>query len=262
VRPLLGQVRSTISLREILDDGKWFIVNISRDRLKESRRLLGSLLVALLHQAALSREHVPPDQRIFHAVWVDECAEFWAESFLSVLEGGRKFGLALAILHQNLSQPPLGHDPTIVDTILANTHCQIAFNAPRRDAERLSRELFHATAAETKYQRHFLGIPIEQPQFWSLGDERENYVAELMRQQVAEAHVRFKGIGDDEPYVCRIPHVPDVPINPEKVDVLRRHVARRYYRPVDIVEEEIRQRWASLGLTSGQAGRVARDFFR
>lgn len=246
IRPILGQSRSTISLREIIDDGKWLIVNVSRDKLKESRRLLGALIVALIHQAAVGRERVPPDLRFFHAIFVDEFQEFWTPSFLHILEGGRKYGLALSMFHQNLTQPPFSDDPAVVDTILANAHTRMIFNVSRKDAERLAGELFFPSASEVQFQRTCLGIPIERPVLWSLFAEREHYAAELMQQRRGEAYIGFKGIGEDEPYAARIPHVPDVTPDLKKIDLLKRQVASRYYRPLEDVNREIEQRWESI----------------
>jgi hypothetical protein len=120
------------------------------------------------------------------------------------------------------------------------------FNLARKDAVRLAGELFFPSGSEVKFQRRLLGIPVEKPQFWSMGEEREYYAAELMKQRPAEAYINFKGMGDDEPYAARVPHVADVTPNREKVDILRRHVAARYYRPLAVVEREIAERWAAI----------------
>jgi len=250
IRPILGQSRSTIDFGEIINQGKWLLVNVSRDKLKESRRLLGALIVTLMHQAALAREGVPPAGRIFHALWVDEFEEFYTPSFVHILEGGRKYGLGLGLFHQNLTQPPFDHDPAIIDTILANTHTQIVFNVGRKDANRLAGELFFPSGSEVKFQGHLLGIPVERPVSWSMPEEREYYAAELMKQRPAEAYVRLKGIGDDEPYAIRVANVPDVTPDQEKVDILREHACRRYCRPVAEVEAEIRRRWAAIRETA------------
>jgi hypothetical protein len=84
IRPILGQSRSTISFQDIMDNGKWLIVNISRDKLKESRRLLGALIVALIHNAAIGRDRRRLDERVFHSLFVDEFEEFWTPTFLHI----------------------------------------------------------------------------------------------------------------------------------------------------------------------------------
>ncbi len=262
IRPILGQSRSTIDFAQIINQGKWLLVNVSRDKLKESRRLLGALIVTLMHQAALAREQVAPADRIFHALWVDEFEEFYTPSFVHILEGGRKYGLALGLFHQNLTQPPFDRDPAVIDTILANTHSQIVFNVGRKDGDRLAGELFFPSGSEIKFQRHLLGIPLERPISWSMPEEREYYAAELMKQRPAEAYVKLRGIGDDEPYAIRVPDVPDFTPDPVKMDILRQHVARRYYRPLRDINAEIRQRWAAI--RAGAEGDIGngRDYRR
>jgi hypothetical protein len=215
-----------------------------------------------MHQAALSREQVPPAERVFHALWVDEFEEFYTPSFVHILEGGRKYGLGLGLFHQNLTQPPFDGDPAVIDTILANTHTQVVFNVGRKDANRLAGELFFPSGTEVKFQSHLLGIPLERPVSWSMPEEREYHAAELMKQRPAEAYVRLKGIGDDEPYAIRVPNVPDVRPNRAKVDILRQHVARRYYRPLTDVEAEIRQRWAAIRQAAQGNVAMGRDYGR
>lgn len=255
IRPILGSARSTIDFKEIIDQGKWLIVNVSRDKLKESRRLLGALIIALIHQAALSREHLAPEQRITHFIWVDEFQEFWTPTFLHILEAARKYAIGLSIFHQALRQPPFDTQTGTIDTILSNAHTRIAFNVSHQDGVRLGSELFYPTGAETKFQQNWLGIPSEEPRLWGLQDEREHYAGELMRQQPTEGYVSFKGMGHDEPYAVRVPHVADIEANQEKIDALRRHVASKYYRPVPNIEEEIEQRWARIRQGQGGLGR-------
>ena len=260
IRPILGQARSTIDFQDILDSGKWCIVAISRDRLKESRRLFGALLTALIHNAALSREGVPPERRVFHSILIDEAADFYTPVFLDILIGARKFSLGAILLHQNLTQEPFGTDPSAIDTLLANTHTRVVFSLSRKDAVRLAGELFYPSGKEVRHQDSSWGIVQEEPKCWSISDEREAYAAELMKQRQAEAFISFKGIGDDEPYVAQVPRVPDFIPDPEKVEILREHVASRYYRPLADVEHEIRERWARIYASAAPPPQIGRDY--
>jgi hypothetical protein len=58
LRLILGQKRNALPFRQIMDEGKVLICNLGRAD-GESRRLLGSLIVTGLEQAALSRKDVP-----------------------------------------------------------------------------------------------------------------------------------------------------------------------------------------------------------
>src|SRR3989344_2928246 len=56
IRNIIGQVRSAIDVRKIMDEGKILIVNLSRGKIGEdASRLLGALLVTKIQLAAMSR---------------------------------------------------------------------------------------------------------------------------------------------------------------------------------------------------------------
>lgn len=264
IRPILGQARTTINFRELLDQGKWLIVSLSQDRMKESGRLLGSVIAILLHQALLSREHTRPEQRIFHTLFIDEAQNYFSPTLLHILEGARKYGLGCCLLHQNLTQPPFDKNPAFVDTILSNTHSRIFFALSYKDATRLAGEIFRPSGKEVKHQEcsWCFGIPLERPTLWSINEELANVAGELQAQRQAEAFVSFKGTGETEPWVATVPHVPDVHPDPAKVDALRRHVAAKYYRPVAQVEAEIRERWVRLRQAPPPPPATPRDFRR
>lgn len=259
IRPILGQRRSTIDFANILADGKWLVVNLSRNRLKDSRRLLGALIITALHNAAIARESLSPEQRTFHCLFADEFQEHFCPSILELLVGARKYGVSLSLFHQATNQPPLNQDPALFDVIIQNTATICCFGVARKDAVRLAGEIFFPSGTETKYQDSILGIPTSKAQFWGLGDEREKYAQELMRQGQAEMYVRLRG-RDNEPYAIQVPKVPDISIDRDAVDALRQHVARKYYKPVEVVEREIRDR--SHAIRAGNAATITPDFTR
>ncbi|MHB9080389.1 MAG: type IV secretory system conjugative DNA transfer family protein [Pirellulaceae bacterium] len=248
IRPLVGQRQSTIDFRAVLDQGQILLINLSRQRMKqESRSVLGGLLIHALHQAAISRENTPPEERYFFPIFIDEWQDYFCHSILEILEAGRKYGLSLNLFHQTMEQPPFDTNPGIIGTVLGNCHTRVCFSVSRRDAERLAAEFFASSATEVKFQNTLLGWPLQRPTCWSLNEERENQILELMHQQASEAYVSFKGLRNTpHPYQTRIAHVPDISPNEEKVDAVRRHVAGRYYRSAQQVEREIQERHARL----------------
>jgi hypothetical protein len=257
IAPCLGQAQSTIDFFDVLQQGKWLLVNVSRDRLKESRRLLGALIIALVHNAALVREHVPPEERYFHALVIDELPEFYSPTVLLALTGGRKLGLSLSVFTQTTNQPPFAENPAIMDSIISNCHTRVVFNVGRHDADRLAGDIFWPTGARPRYQRSLLGIPLEQPKCWSLAEEREHYTQQLMRQSPSEAIISFRGLRQHDPFVARVPTVPDVVPDDEKITALRQHIATRYYRPLPDISREIRERFerlSALALGTTQTG--------
>jgi hypothetical protein len=251
IRPILGQQRSTLNFREILDHGKWVLINVSRDKLRDSRSLIGALLVWQLQTAAISRENIPIEDRVAHFVLVDEFAEFFCSPFTDILTGSRKYRLSLSLFHQTTNQVPLDERPAVMDTVIGNCHSLISFAVSRKDATRMAGDIFFPSGQEVKHQSTLLGIPLERPTLWSLNDEREKCVQQLMQQGVGECFIAFRGLPTEEPapYAARIPHVPDQRIKEEKVAILREHVARKYYRPLSVIEQEIRERWQRLGIT-------------
>ncbi|MGB9300540.1 MAG: hypothetical protein WCD51_08095 [Anaerolineae bacterium] len=82
VRNIVSQPTSTFDLRQIMDQAKILLVNLSKGKIGEDNSaLLGSVLVGKILTAALSRAETPPqDRRPFHLI-VDEYQSFATESF-------------------------------------------------------------------------------------------------------------------------------------------------------------------------------------
>src|SRR5690606_19991236 len=82
MRHIVAQARSAFNLREIMDEGKILLMNLSKGDLGEDNAaLLGALLVNLLLIAALTRRNMPVQaRRPFHLI-VDEYQSFATDSF-------------------------------------------------------------------------------------------------------------------------------------------------------------------------------------
>src|SRR3954467_1243194 len=102
-RNVLGQVKSKMDARFMMDNRRIFIANLSKGRIGEDKtNLLGSLLVTQFHLAAMSRADVPEYARPDFALTVDEFQSFTSDSFASALSEARKYGLSLALANQYL----------------------------------------------------------------------------------------------------------------------------------------------------------------
>jgi len=138
VRSVIGQVRSTMEARFMMDNKRIFIANLSKGRLGEDKsRLLGALLVTEFHLAAMSRVDLPENARCDFNLFVDEFQSFTSDSFSSILSEARKFRLCLTLSHQYIDQLP-------VDTRLAvfgNVGSMVTFRVGERDAEVIAREV-------------------------------------------------------------------------------------------------------------------------
>jgi hypothetical protein len=98
IRNVLGQVRSRIDARFMMDNRRIFIANLAKGRLGEDKsHLLGALLVHQFQLAAMSRANIPEASRTDFNLVVDEFQNFASDSFAGVLSEARKFRLCLTL---------------------------------------------------------------------------------------------------------------------------------------------------------------------
>jgi len=138
IRNILGQVKSRINFRFMMDHQRIFIANLSKGRIGEDKaNLLGSLLVTQFQLAALSRADITEQKRDDFQLYVDEFASFCTDSFASILSEARKYRLCLTLSHQYLAQIPRA----IRDAVLGNVGTIICFRVSEGDARVLAREI-------------------------------------------------------------------------------------------------------------------------
>jgi len=137
IRNIVGQVKSTLDLREIMDNKKILIMNLSKGRIGEdTMQLLGSMIVTKLYMAAMSRVDIPETQRPDFYLYVDEFQNFATDSFASILSEARKYRLNLTVAHQYIEQLP----ETVSAAIFGNIGTLICFRVGAADAEELVKE--------------------------------------------------------------------------------------------------------------------------
>ena len=147
LRNILGQPKSGFSIREVMDQGKIFIANLSKGKLGEDKTaLLGSLLVTAFGNAALSRAGEDRSLDSFPRFYlaVDEFHSFTTESFATILSEARKYGLALTLAHQFIDQLS---DP-VRSAVFGNVGTLISFRVGNTDAVPLVREFAPEFAEE------------------------------------------------------------------------------------------------------------------
>ncbi len=138
VRNIIGQSKSTIDMRKIMDEGKIMLVNISKGRIGEdASRLLGALIITKLQLAAMSRVDIPEHDRRDFMLMVDEFQNFATSSFANILSEARKYHLSLVLAHQYVAQM----DETVRDAVFGNVGTIISFRVGAEDAELLEKEL-------------------------------------------------------------------------------------------------------------------------
>jgi len=137
LRNILGQVRSRMDARFMMDKGRVFIADVSKGRLgADKANLLGALLVKQFELAAMSRSDVPESKRRDFHLYVDEFQSFATDSFVSILSEARKYRLCLTLSHQYTGQVR----PEIRDAVFGNVGSLVAFRVGQHDAELLERE--------------------------------------------------------------------------------------------------------------------------
>jgi len=153
IRNIIGQVKSKIDMRKVMDEGQILIANLSKGKIGEDNsRLLGALLVTKLQLAAMSRVDVPEEKRRDFFLYVDEFQNFATEAFVSILSEARKYRLALTLANQYLGQldemTPTGKSTRIREAIFGNVGTIIVFRVGAEDALFLEKEFYPEVTAQ------------------------------------------------------------------------------------------------------------------
>ena len=134
---MVGQPKSAIDFRHLMDTKHILLVNLSKGRIGEDRAsLLGSMIITKLYLAALERASVPDEKRRDFYLYVDEFQSFGTDSFRDILSEARKYRLNLTLAHQYLEQVP----QDIQSAVFGNVGTLVAFRVGNRDVEELKRE--------------------------------------------------------------------------------------------------------------------------
>ena len=157
IRNIIGQPKSTFNIRQIMDEGKILIVNLSKGLIGEDNAaILGAFLVTKIQLAAMSRsdiEHIE-DRRPFY-LYVDEFQNFATDSFATILSEARKYGLNLTVANQYISQMT----ETVRDAVFGNVGTMISFRVSADDAPILAKQFepqFEPTDLLQMHNRHFI----------------------------------------------------------------------------------------------------------
>lgn len=137
MRNIVGQVKSSINLREVMDSGKILVMNLSKGRIGEDNSaLLGAMMITKIQLAAMSRVDIPEENRKDFYLYIDEFQNFSTESFANILSEARKYRLNLILAHQYIEQL----DDTVKAAVFGNVGTLINFRVGATDAEDLAKE--------------------------------------------------------------------------------------------------------------------------
>ncbi|MDP2624793.1 MAG: type IV secretion system DNA-binding domain-containing protein, partial [Candidatus Peregrinibacteria bacterium] len=138
IRNIVGQPKSSIDLRFMMDRGKIVIVNLSKGKLGEDNSsLLGAMMITKFQLDAMSRADIPEEDRKDFFLYVDEFQNFATESFATILSEARKYRLNLTMANQYIAQMP----EEVRDAVFGNVGSLISFQVGFDDAEYLSQQL-------------------------------------------------------------------------------------------------------------------------
>lgn len=157
IRNIIGQPKSTFNIREIMDEGKILVVNLSKGLIGEDNAsILGAFIVTKIQLAAMSRSDIPniEDRRPFY-LYVDEFQNFATDSFATILSEARKYGLNLTVANQYISQM----SETVRDAVFGNVGTMICFRVSADDAPILSKQFepqFEPTDLLQMHNRNFV----------------------------------------------------------------------------------------------------------
>lgn len=149
MRNIIGQTKSSFNLREIMDNKKILLVNLSKGKTGElNSQLLGMIFVMKFQVAAMSRADTPEDQREDFTLYVDEFQNFATDSFESILSEARKYRLSMVLANQFMTQLTdkireaiLGNIGTVISGRIGITDAEILQKkfSPTFDAEDLTK---------------------------------------------------------------------------------------------------------------------------
>lgn len=136
MRNIIGQIESSFDLRDIMDNKKILLVNLSKGRTGElNSKLLGMIFVMKFQAAAMSRANIPEDQRVDFCLYVDEFQNFSTDSFATIMSEARKYHLSLTVANQFTTQLT----EEIRDAVFGNMGTIVSFRVGQNDVESLTR---------------------------------------------------------------------------------------------------------------------------
>lgn len=210
MRPVVLQEKSVFNFREIMDNKKILLVNLSKGRLGEmNANLIGLVLVGKIQMAALSRVDMYGQKMNDFYLYIDEFQNVTTDSIASILSEARKYRLSLNIAHQYISQLEEG----IKNAVFGNVGSMAVFRVSAEDA----------TFLESKFKPTFMAQDIMKL------DNFNAYLSMLINGQPTK------------PF--NIETIKPTDGNLEIVDKIKQLSYLKFGRPREEVEEEIMEKY-------------------
>ncbi len=240
LRCMLGANDNYLDFRRILDEGKILIVNLGGFHDEETQRLLGSLLVTSLEQAAFSRSSQAPTARRPFFCMIDEFPLFCSRdqtSLARILSECRKYRLHLGLAHQTITQLPGER----IQGALENAKLKVIFGTGRQTAQAIVGDLFMPDPNQVKHE-----VTDEQaqdrshPLFNPLSEQFEVFTQTI--QRLGRRQVLVKLPDAEQVAQIRVPVVPKAGLNATQLAHLKTCLVQQIGKPRQQLEAEIAQR--------------------
>ncbi len=162
----------------------------------------------LAHHALLRRESLPQHMRKPVAILCDEVSRYFVSSFIiPQIVLGRKYGGEMKLFTQSAQQIP----PADLDILLSSCGHLVSFTIGNRDAQRIAPDLFLPKDADLVKGETGSDIygGYGDTAYWSISEQVQHGVAELMNQGRQEMVWRVKNTTGSAIYLAKTAHIPD-----------------------------------------------------
>lgn len=210
MRPIIGQSESSINFRQIIDEQKILLVNLSKGRLGDiNSSLLGLIITGKLLMAAFSRIDMPEEERKDFYLYMDEFQNFSTDSIATILSEARKYRLCLTVGHQFIGQLT----DEIRKAVFGNVGSVVSFRTGAEDAEFLVKQF--------------------EPIF---------NTNDLINIDNFNAHIKLMINNETSTPFNLLTYLPEKD-NPEIAQGIKNLARLKYGRDKAVVEQEIAKRW-------------------
>lgn len=137
MRPIIGQTKSAFNFRDVMDNQKILLVNLSKGKIGDiNSSLLGMIITGRLLLAALSRVDMEEADRKDFYLYIDEFQNYTTDSIAVILSEARKYRLCLNLAHQFIGQLT----DEIRNAVFGNVGSMAAFRVGPEDTEFLMKQ--------------------------------------------------------------------------------------------------------------------------
>lgn len=141
MRNIIGQGHSGINFRQVMDEGKILLLNLSKGKIGDTNSsLLGLIAVSKLQMAALSRADTAESDRRDFFLYIDEFQNFITDSISIILSEARKYKLNLCLAHQFISQLVQNNDTRVRDAVFGNVGNLMTYRIGVDDSELIAKQ--------------------------------------------------------------------------------------------------------------------------